>query len=81
LLASCISTVKGDKTMQNVVPLIFAALFVYLLFFRKGGMGCCGGHGAHESEKHRGELSGESPHSPEGKVVDLGKDEYTVKGR
>ena len=32
--------------MQNLILLILGALFVYLLFSRKGGMGmgCCGGH-------------------------------------
>ena len=39
--------------MQNLILLILGAIFVYLLFFRKGGMGsgmgmgCCGGHGGH----------------------------------
>jgi hypothetical protein len=35
--------------MENLFPLLLASLFVYLLFFRKGGMGmgCCGGHGGH----------------------------------
>ena len=35
--------------MQDVFPLLLAAFFVYLLFFRKGGMGmgCCGGHGSY----------------------------------
>ena len=30
--------------MQNLISLIFVGLFVYLMFSRKGGMGCCGGH-------------------------------------
>jgi len=35
--------------MQNLILLILGAIFVYLLFSRKGGMGmgCCGGHGTH----------------------------------
>ena len=35
--------------MQNIILLILGALLVYLLFFRKGGvgMGCCRGHGNH----------------------------------
>jgi hypothetical protein len=39
--------------MQNVIILILAVFFVYLLFFRRGGMGsgmgmgCCGGHASH----------------------------------
>lgn len=37
--------------MQNIMSLIFVGLFVYLMFFRKGGMGCCGGHGGHKPEQ------------------------------
>ena len=35
--------------MQDFILLILGALFVYLLFSRKGGMGmgCCGGHGSY----------------------------------
>ena len=35
--------------MQNLILLILGAIFVYLLFFRKGGMGmgCCGGHASY----------------------------------
>ena len=45
--------------MQNLIVLILAAFFVYLLFFRKGGMGsgmgmgCCGGHGGHGNHDHQ----------------------------
>lgn len=67
--------------MQNIIPFIFIALFVYLLFFRKGGMGCCGGHGTHESERHPGQRSDESSHGPVGQVVDLSEDESTVERR
>ena len=33
---------------MQIITLILAALFVYLLFSRKGGMGmgCCGSHGS-----------------------------------
>jgi hypothetical protein len=49
--------------MQSQISLIFGAIVVYLLFFRKGGMGmaCCGSHGSngdhngHDSHgSHRG---------------------------
>jgi hypothetical protein len=35
--------------MQDLILLILGALFVYLLFSLKGGMGmgCCGGHGSY----------------------------------
>ena len=44
--------------MQDLFPLVVAALFVYLIFFRRGGMGmgCCGGHGDH------GDHSGHDDH-------------------
>lgn len=73
--------------MQNLIPLIFGALFVYLLFFRRGGggMGCCGGHGSHEQRGHGEAHSGKSTPHPKAKetalreeVIDLREDEYTV---
>ena len=38
--------------MQNLILLILGAIFVYLLFSRKGGMGmgCCGGHGSYSDQ-------------------------------
>lgn len=75
--------------MQDLIPLFLGALFVYLLFFRKGGMGmgCCGGHGNHNSHgsqgghdlgsdknKHFHELSEDRYEE----VIDLRKDQYTV---
>ena len=66
--------------MQDLFPLFLAAFFVYLLFFRKGGMGmgCCGGHGGRNAEPvksmHYDELSEDS----KGDVIDLRKDQYTV---
>lgn len=43
---------------MQIITLILAAIFVYLLFFRKGGigMGCCGGHGSY------GDHSGHDSH-------------------
>ncbi len=64
--------------MQNLLPLIIVAVVVYLFFFRRGGMGCCGSHNGHESErsqdKHSGKLSQDRPDN----VIDLREDEYTV---
>lgn len=75
--------------MQNLIPLIFGALIVYLLFFRKGGMGmgCCGGHSSHDSRdrhsghghepdkyRHFNELSEDRKED----VIDLQEDQYTV---
>jgi hypothetical protein len=46
--------------MQNLILLILGAIFVYLLFSRKEGMGvgCCGGHGSYSN--HSGHDSNDS---------------------
>ena len=66
--------------MQSLIPLLFIGLFAYLMFSRRGGgMGCCGGHGAHDSERHQDvQPQQKSLHDPEGNVIDLREDEYTV---
>ncbi len=64
--------------MQNIISLIFVGLFVYLMFFRKGGMGCCGGHGGHKAEQDQKVNMGKSSYGDGGDVVDLRKDEYTI---
>lgn len=64
--------------MHNLIPLILIAVFVYLIFFRRGGMGCCGGHGAHESERYRDVHRGKSSHDHLEDVIDLREDEYTI---
>ena len=66
--------------MQNIIPLILGAFVVYLLFFRKGGMGmgCCGSHSAHggepDKDRHFNELSEDGNED----VIDLREDQYTV---
>jgi hypothetical protein len=64
--------------MQNIISLIFVGLFVYLMFSRKGGMSCCGGHGVHKSEQDQKVNMGKSSHGDSGDVIDLRKDEYTI---
>ena len=61
--------------MHSLIPLILIALFVYLIFFRKGGAGCCG---VHESERFRDVHSGRSSHDRFENVIDLREDEYTI---
>jgi hypothetical protein len=57
--------------MQNLIVLILAAFFVYLLFFRKGGMGsgmgmgCCGGHGGHGDHDRQDKNDGHCGHGTE----------------
>jgi hypothetical protein len=69
---------KEDRAMYNLIPLIFIAVFVYLIFFRRGGVGCCGGHGAHESARYQDVHSGKSSHDSMENVIDLREDEYTI---
>ncbi len=67
--------------MHNLIPLILIAVFVCLIFFRRGGVGCCGGHGghgAHESERYQDVHSGKSSHDSMENVIDLREDEYTI---
>ncbi len=66
--------------MRSLIPFFFIALFVYLIFFRKGGMGCCGGH--MEPEPRRNDKAnrnlGKSIHNSHEHVIDLHEDDYTV---
>ncbi|MCG6971872.1 MAG: hypothetical protein LJE66_01880 [Desulfobacterales bacterium] len=69
--------------MQDLFPLLILALFVYLLFFRKGGMGmgCCdghSGHGGHGREPHENRHFNAFPEGKKEDVIDLRKDQYTV---
>ena len=67
--------------MQNIIPLIFGALVVYLVFFRKGGMGCCGNHGSHSghgNEPDKGSRSNVLYADIKEDVIDLREDQYTV---
>jgi len=70
--------------MQNLIALILAAFFVYLLFFRKGGMGsgmgmgCCGGHGGHGTETDKPRHLNELSEGRKEEIIDLREDQYTV---
>jgi len=72
--------------MQNIIPLILGAFVVYLLFFRKGGMGmgCCGGHDSHGHHSGHGHEAVKDRHFNElsenrkEDVIDLREDQYTV---
>lgn len=65
--------------MQSLIPLFFIGLFIYLIFFRKGGMGCCGGHGNQEENKQQKTDSDSPSNKTEGNVIDLEKDEYKIQ--
>jgi hypothetical protein len=64
--------------MQNLIPLILIGVFVYFFFSRKGGMGCCGGHGGHEHQGNQNEHSGKSSDGRLENVIDLREDEYKI---
>lgn len=64
--------------MQTIIPLILVGLFVYLMFSRKGGMGCCGGHAGHDSESPQDKPKGNHSNEPFGSVIDLKEEDYTV---
>jgi hypothetical protein len=66
------------RTMQNLIPLILVGLFGYLIFSRKGGMGCCGSHGGHKQNQNQKENMDRSSHEDIGDVIDLHKDDYTI---
>jgi hypothetical protein len=64
--------------MQTIIPLILVGLFAYLMFSRKGGMGCCGGHHGHDSKRPQDKRTGNHPGEPLGSVIDLKKEDYTI---
>jgi hypothetical protein len=64
--------------MQSITPLIIVGLFVYLMFSRKGGMGCCGGHSGHDSKRHQDNHTGTPTGDPMGTVIDLKEEDYIV---
>ena len=58
--------------MQDLILLILGALFVYLLFSRKGGMGmgCCGGHGSYGDNSDHGRQDNYGGHCGHGTETD-----------
>jgi hypothetical protein len=61
--------------MDNLFVFIIMGVFLYLIFFRKGGsgMGCCGGHTRGDGP------SGKSPsQAPQKEVIELRKDQYAI---
>lgn len=64
--------------MQNLISFIFVGLVVYLLFSRKGGIGCCSGHGDRQSDQNQKEKMDIPSHGDAGEVIDLRKDEYSI---
>ncbi|OQY00775.1 MAG: hypothetical protein B6I22_15065 [Desulfobacteraceae bacterium 4572_123] len=63
--------------MQNLILLIVIGLFAYVIFSRKGVVGCCD-HGAHEPRRHQDRPSAKSADIHKVNIIDLSPDEYTV---
>ena len=65
--------------MENLIPLLIIGLFMYLIFFRRGGMSCCGSHDAHDSGRNQPTGSEDkSYHARQEDVIDLREGEYTI---
>ena len=67
--------------MNGLFTLLVFGLVIYMLFSRKGGMGCCGGH----HDNHSGaspKRDMETPVSPvdgwENNIIDLKEEDYQV---
>jgi hypothetical protein len=72
--------------MDNLFVFIIMGLFLYLIFFRTGGMGgmgCCGGHSGH-GDHGEGHTKMDEPSDknqsqvPQKEVIDLRKDQYAI---
>jgi hypothetical protein len=65
--------------MNGILPLIIVALVLYLLLYKKGGIGCWGGHQKHRPVRQRKPNSGEDFSEPTKEtIIDLKKDDYKV---
>lgn len=67
--------------MNGLFTLLIFGIVIYMLFPRKGGMGCCGGH--HDS--HSDGSSKRDPEPPvnpvdgwKNNIIDLKKEDYQV---
>jgi hypothetical protein len=63
--------------MNGLFTWLLIGLAVYFLFFRRGGMGCCGGHENHDhgSGNHSNpEVRRQNPDQ----IIDLDKNQYKV---
>ena len=63
--------------MQKLVLLILIGLFMYFIF-RKGKIGCCGGHSMLGSERHKDVHPKKSYPDDPGRIIDLRENEYVV---
>lgn len=62
--------------MNHYLTWVILGVIFYLLFFRKGGMGCCGGHtdsGTSHGRDHDRDVDKD--------IIDLDSSQYTVQVR
>jgi len=64
--------------MNTLFILLLLAVVVYFAF-RKGGMGCCGGHGNHGSPDSKHTHTGHSAsHKEQSQTIDLDEADYSI---
>ena len=69
--------------MNNLLTLLFIGGILYLMF-RKGGMGCCGGHGGHgdhdssDTKSKNWPIDHSALHKEQSTIIELDKADYAV---
>jgi hypothetical protein len=70
---------KEESHMENLIPLLILGVFMYLIFFRRGGMSCCGSHGTHDSGRGQDiDTTDKASHKSQDNVIDLREGDYTI---
>jgi hypothetical protein len=73
----------GRKKMNSLLTLLFIGGILYFMF-RKGGMGCCGGHGDHnhhdssDAKNKNRPIDRPAMHNEQSPIIDLNKADYAV---
>jgi hypothetical protein len=64
--------------MNDLFTLLLIGALVFFMF-RKGGTGCCGGHGSHSSSDSKDSYTGHSAsHKEQSQTIDLAEADYSV---
>lgn len=67
--------------MNGLLTLLILAFAAYMLFSRRGGMGCCGVHHGHNANEPRGgdsTVHREASNHADGAIIDLKAEDYKV---
>lgn len=69
--------------MNGLITILLIGLVVYMLFSKKGGMGCCGGHhdhapGGQGRQDDKGPDRANTALGADDRVFDLKKEDYKV---